>query len=145
MPIPDFNELGDLPAGVHRATLPEVLDRFGGQTLKRCRASEILARIYGLAAGLKLERFIIYSSYVTAKPDPQDVDIFLVMAEDFVLAGLSSDEQLLFSHAEAQDIFGASVFWVKSATSLANVEFLIDGWQMKRDQTRHGIIEVVSE
>ena len=29
MPLPDFNGAGDLPAGTHRATLDEVLTRFG--------------------------------------------------------------------------------------------------------------------
>jgi hypothetical protein len=144
MPMPEFNEIGDLPSGVHRATLREVLDRFGGQTLKRCRASETLAKIYETVSGFKLERFIIYGSYVTAKPDPQDVDVFLVMAEDFDVDEVSGEARLIFSHGEAQRKLKASIFWVSRASSLAGVEFLIDGWQTKRDQTRRGIIEVVS-
>lgn len=29
MPLPEFNEFGDLPAGVHPASLSEVVIRFG--------------------------------------------------------------------------------------------------------------------
>jgi hypothetical protein len=29
MALPEFNEAGDLPRGVHRATLDEVVRRFG--------------------------------------------------------------------------------------------------------------------
>jgi hypothetical protein len=35
MPLPDFNAAGDLPEGVHTATLDEVIARFNGQTSKR--------------------------------------------------------------------------------------------------------------
>jgi hypothetical protein len=31
MPIPEFDSEGDLPEGVHQATLVEVLERFGKQ------------------------------------------------------------------------------------------------------------------
>jgi hypothetical protein len=31
MPLPPFNESGDLPPGVHAATLEQVVGRFGGQ------------------------------------------------------------------------------------------------------------------
>ena len=37
MPLPEFNELGDLPAGVYRASWHEVVEHFGGGTQQlRC-------------------------------------------------------------------------------------------------------------
>jgi hypothetical protein len=35
MPLPDFNAAGDLPEGVQRATLDEVVARFRGRDAKR--------------------------------------------------------------------------------------------------------------
>jgi hypothetical protein len=35
MPLPAFDEQGDLPVGVHQATLDEVLTRFGHGTPQR--------------------------------------------------------------------------------------------------------------
>ena len=35
MPLPGFNEFGDLPEGRHGATLDEVLARFGAGTPQR--------------------------------------------------------------------------------------------------------------
>ena len=35
MPLPLLTEDGDLPIGVHQATLPEVLDRFGVGSAQR--------------------------------------------------------------------------------------------------------------
>ena len=43
-----------------------------------------LQQIYHLArATRKLERLILFGSYITAKLDPNDVDIILVMRDDF--------------------------------------------------------------
>ena len=35
MPLPPLTRIGDLPLGVHRASLQEVLDRFGAGSRKR--------------------------------------------------------------------------------------------------------------
>jgi hypothetical protein len=144
MSIPEFNNAGDLPVGVHRATIDEVVARFGSHTTRRQAVTAILLEIYRLVRDTgKLDRFIIYGSYVTAKPDPNDVDIFLVMTEDFELDELTGKTRIVFSHSQAQDELGASVFWVNRATSFANVEALIIGWQTKRNLSRRGIIEVM--
>jgi hypothetical protein len=84
MPLPEFDINGDLPVGVHLASLDEVLARFGQGTTQRETVTARLVRVHKLASATgKLERFIIFGSYVTAKPDPNDVDIILVMRDDF--------------------------------------------------------------
>jgi hypothetical protein len=43
-------------------------------------------RIYELASATdKLLRFVILGSYVTEKPAPNDIDILLVMRDDFAV------------------------------------------------------------
>jgi hypothetical protein len=49
MPWPAFNELGDLPVGVYRATLAEVIACFGLGTVQRVAITARLERIYELA------------------------------------------------------------------------------------------------
>ena len=84
MPLPAFDSRGDLPVGVHQATLAEVIERFGHGTPQREIVTARLIRIYELARRTgKLLRFVIFGSYVTTKPEPNDVDIILVMADDF--------------------------------------------------------------
>ena len=64
--------------------MEEILARFGGGTTQRQAVTERLQRIYHLAqTSGRLDRFVIYGSYITAKPEPGDVDIFLVMSEEF--------------------------------------------------------------
>ena len=73
---PEFNEHGDLPVGIHAATLDEVVEHFGA-TPRRAVVARRLERVCQLARSTgRLARFIIFGSFVTAKPEPNDVDIF---------------------------------------------------------------------
>jgi len=141
---PAFNELGDLPVGVYRATLAEVIAPFGHGTAQRTAITARLERIYALARRTDaVQRFIIFGSYVTAEPNPRDVDIFLVMRGGFQPRDALSEAQRLFRHDTAQSELGASIFWVNAETSFADTEDLIIGWQTRRDLQRRGIVEVV--
>ena len=80
MPVPPPTSSGDLPLGVHRASLRELLDRFGVGSRQRLAVAERLERIYRLALTTgKLSRVVVFGSFVTDKPDPNDVDVFMVM------------------------------------------------------------------
>jgi hypothetical protein len=84
MPLPELRENGDLPPGVHPASLREVLDRFGVGSDRRKALALRLARVYRVAhASGHTARFVIFGSFVTNKADPNDVDIFLLMADTF--------------------------------------------------------------
>ena len=111
IPWPAFNELGDLPIGVYRATLAEVMAHFGHGTAQRVTVTARLERIYALARRTgAVQRFIIFGSYVTAEPNPRDVDIFLVMRCGFRPCEVPREAQLLFRHGAAQCELGASIF-----------------------------------
>ncbi|MDX6402590.1 MAG: hypothetical protein QOH70_45 [Blastocatellia bacterium] len=91
-----------------------------------------------------LDRFIIFGSFVTTKAHPNDVDILLVMRDDFVLSDCSEETRKLFDHAEAETEFGASIFWIRpSMLVLDTLEDFILYWQIKRDLGRRGIVEVI--
>ena len=88
---------------------------------------------------------MIFGSYVTAKPDPNDVDVILVMDDDFHRDEMPLEMQGLFDHAVAQARFGASVFWVKPSALIGDqVDDFVAHWQVKRDSSKRGIVEVVS-
>jgi hypothetical protein len=144
VPLPSFNSDGELPEGVHQATLGEVIARFGTGTPQRQAVTARLLHLYTLVKATNhLERFIIFGSYVTSKLAPNDVDIFLVMAEAFDVNDWGEETRAVFAHAQARNRFGASVFWVTRSTSMTNIESLLTAWQTTRDQTRRGIVEVI--
>ena len=45
---PEFDDNGDLPAGVHQATLTEILQNFGTENVQRARLGQRLERVYTL-------------------------------------------------------------------------------------------------
>ena len=141
---PDFNEDGDLPPGIHRATLSEVIEHFGKGTPQRSVMARRLERIYDLVVQTgQLAHFIIFGSFVTAKPAPGDIDIFMMMENSFDVSQLSHEVALVFDHNAAQDYEGASIFWIRRLAALEGERAAIAYWQIKRDGRKRGIVEVV--
>jgi len=103
-----------------------------------------LKRIYALVKGTgHLARFILFGSFVTAKPAPNDVDIFLLMENSFDAGQVSGETAILFDHSAAQNYFGASIFWVRRLAALEGEQATVEHWQIKRDGGKRGIVEVV--
>ena len=146
MALPPFDRTGDLPPGVHHADLDEVLDRLGGAPAKRRAVAQRLARIYRLAVSTgHLARFIVFGSFVTAKDEPGDVDVFLLMDDAFRVADLTGEARVLFDHQAAQAVLGASVFWVRRLAALGGEDEAVGYWQVKRDGGKRGIVEIILE
>jgi hypothetical protein len=144
MPLPEFNEFGDLPEGIHPVSLAEVVARFGSGTTQRSAVTARLHRIVELAARTgRLDRLIIFGSYVSDVSEPNDVDVILVMRDDFRSEECPAESAVLFDHARANDELGASVFWVRPDMLLSEpLERFLAFWQTKRDGRRRGIVEI---
>jgi uncharacterized protein DUF6932 len=144
MPLPDFNQFGDLPEGTYQASLAEVLARFESGTPQRKAVSERLKRIRQLAIATgHLDRLLVFGSYVSDVSEPNDVDIILVMRDDFRSETCPRESSVLFDHARAHDELGASVFWVRPEMLLGEpLEQFLAFWQTKRDGRRRGIVEI---
>lgn len=146
MSFPPFISTGDLPYGIHRATLREILEHFGTGSPKRRVNALRLERIYRLAAATGLlRRFVVFGSFVTAKPEPNDIDVFMLMEDSFDADQLTGESCLLFDHATAQTYFGGSVFWFRCLAAFQGEEAAIKQWQIKRDGTERGIVEIRKE
>ena len=146
MALPAFNEDGDLPPGVHRATMQEILSRFGQGSVQRRAVVDRLNRIYHLATSTRqVARFVVFGSFITAKSDPNDVDVILIMEDAFDLSSVSGEAALLFQHMEADAHFGASVFWAKRSGALGGEQAMVEYWQVRREGGRRGIVEIVPE
>lgn len=138
--LPPLNEHGDLPAGVHVADWTEVQQRFGTGSKVRLHAFETLKRLHELATATgALRTFYVFGSFVSTTPEPRDVDVVLVMSRDFRLEDCPPQSRALFSHLAAQVRFGATIFWFREETMPQD---LMRAWQVKRDGTLRGILEV---
>ncbi|QDU24073.1 DUF6932 family protein [Urbifossiella limnaea] len=146
MGLPAFNADGDLPPGVYLVTLADALARFGRGSAQRQVVAGRLARIHGLAASTgRLARFVVFGSFVTAKPDPRDVDVVLLMDDGFDVTATADDVAAVFDHAEADARLGASVFWATRSGAFGGEQAMIEYWQTRRDGRLRGILEIVPE
>ncbi len=146
MALPQPNDDGDLPPGLHVATLSEVLDRFGQGSVQRRAVADRLSRVYHLALSTgQLGRFVVFGSFITAKPEPNDVDVVLMMEDTFDLTSVAGEAALLFQHLDAAAHFGASVFWARRSTAIDGEQAMIEYWQVRREGGRRGIVEIVLE
>lgn len=143
MALPDFSETGDLPCGVHQASLSETVARFGTGSDRRRLLALRLERIHRLAWQTgHLARFVVFGSFVTDKDEPNDVDVFMIMDDNFDVASLVGEVRLLFHHSAAQDHFGCSVFWIRRLAAIGGEQGAIEDWQVKRDGAKRGIVEI---
>lgn len=75
--IPDFDERGNLPPGIHTATWDELVARYGITPRRLAQLAGLKRALDSLrAAGCK--RAYIDGSFVADKDDPQDFDASVV-------------------------------------------------------------------
>lgn len=87
----------------------------------------------------------MFGSFVTNKPEPNDVDIFMLMEDAFDSAQLSGEEAIIFDNMAAQNSEGASVFWIRRLAAIGGEQAALEDWQIKRNRSRRGIVEVTTD
>ena len=73
------------------------------------------------------------------------MDVFLIMEDTFDTTSLTGEAQVLFEHAAAQAFFGGGVFWLHRLAAYSSEQAAIEDWQITRDGSRRGILEIVPE
>src|SRR5436853_278688 len=139
--IPSFRPDGYLPEGLHLATEADVTFRFGSSSPRRRRLALRLRRWVELARQVKARRLLIDGSFVSAKPEPHDIDAVILLPEDFQMqvergidAALELEQMLLTRRPE--EIFAAE----DDADWNAWVEFF--SRTRESDGRRKGLVEI---
>ena len=120
------------------------MSRFGSGSAQRQTVTNRLLRIFELARATGyLDRLVVFGSYVSDVDDPNDVDVILVMRDEFRSEGCPAESAVLFDHARADDELRASVFWVRPDMLLGEpLEQFLAFWQTKRDGRCRGVVEI---
>jgi hypothetical protein len=82
--IPNLNDDGYLPPGIHQATIDEVVERFGVGSDDRVAEGQSLQWLIPMCRRAGIVRLIVGGSFVTDRSEPRDVDCILVPGPDFV-------------------------------------------------------------
>ena len=86
--LPPLNDHGNLPPGIHLASVEEVVERFGGASAEREVETRELVELIAWARQHGVRRIIINGSFVTSKRQPNDVDLV-------VLPGAGSEQAVI--------------------------------------------------
>ena len=81
--LPPFDDVGNLPPGIHLCTVAELVARFGsGSEERESEISELLDFIEAAKAAGVI-RLIVNGSFVTGKLSPNDVDVVFLPGPDY--------------------------------------------------------------
>jgi hypothetical protein len=131
--IPDFDDRGYLPAGVHGATLDEIGQRFGQETELRRVQMESLRWLVEQARKAFIARIIVNGSFVTDILEPNDVDCVLLAA-----AEMKPDDPAVI------DLLKDLPFISKQVVDQAGFELFVERFfATDRDLIPKGMIEVL--
>jgi hypothetical protein len=141
--LPDLTAEGELPPGVHLADWQEFQARFCSSSPRRVWLESRLRTLIALAAtNGRLRRLFVWGSFVTAKQSPQDVDLLLIMDEDFEVERLAAPAQAIFDSVRAKLMFESDVFWARSSIGPEMLDLWLDTYQTSRSFRKRGIVEV---
>lgn len=141
--LPELTIDGELPPGVHSADWQECISRFGNSSPRRLWLSGRLRTILELAgSGGRLRRVFVWGSFVTAKPAPRDLDILLIMSDDFEVAQMSAAAQAVFDSTRAKLQFESDVFWARASIGKEVLDLWLDTYQTSRSFRKRGIVEL---
>lgn len=130
--IPDFDEHGYLPVGVHPASFDEIESRFGRQSEIRRVQTESLRWLVDLAKRAGVQRLIINGSFVTDQLEPNDIDCALLVGE-----GFPRDKEA------DREILGGLPFLEIALIGREDFDYLVDTlFATDRQRIPKGVVEV---
>ena len=138
MPIPELRPDGYLPEGLFLATETEVEATFGRVNVQRQTLMRRLSYFLQLARAAGVLRFFVNGSFVTAKPEPGDVD-----AVRLVPAGWSAETSVA-----TRELYEVALARLPKELFIAYSESRWDQWveffgrTRESDGRRKGLVEV---
>jgi hypothetical protein len=90
----------------------------------------------------KLLRVFVWGSFVTAKSAPRDLDVLLIMAEDFEVDQVAKASRVVFDSLRAKLMFEADVFWSRSSIGEELLQIWLQTYQISRNLRKRGIVEL---
>jgi hypothetical protein len=141
--LPELTPEGDLPGGIHTAGWQDLRSCFGQATPRRVWLFGQLHALVELAAKTgKLRHVFLWGSFVTTKPAPNDLDILLIMDEDFEVERIAPPAQEIFDSTRAKLRFEADVFWARVSIGPEVLEMWLETYQTSRTFRKRGIVEL---
>jgi hypothetical protein len=145
--IPPLNEHGLLPVGIYECSLAEIEERFGSfQTNERRPAlfERLSAYVNEAKSTQQALALMIDGSFVTAKASPGDIDLVLVVPDDFTPTDeLTPFVYNVFSKKRVARLYGFDLVAVVEDNTTEYAESVVFFQQVKDNPTlKKGILRV---
>mgnify|MGYP001617611809 CR=1 FL=1 len=131
--IPPFDDNGYLPPGVYRASLDEIVARFGQESEMREAQAESVRWLVDLAKRAGVARVVLNGSFVTDVLEPNDVDCVLLIEP-----GFPTD-----AAAEAELVEGLPFLEIKLVRQEGFDEYVHEFFATDRHHVPKGMVEVI--
>ena len=93
--LPPFDDVGNLPPGIHACSVDELIARFGSGSEEREAEISELEQFIEAARTAGVRRLLVNGSFVTGKLAPNDVDVVFLPGPDYPRAGPRLDDEEL--------------------------------------------------
>jgi len=144
--LPVHAEQGSLPPGIHRASPEDIAARYGRfqHTTRRPQLVTLLREFIAEVRQCRwVRRLFLSGSFVTAKDEPNDIDVLVVFERNVNLTTLLPHEYNVLYPRGALRRFGPAIdLHVVEAESEA-MERLLRFFQRDRRGNTVGIVEVI--
>ena len=93
--LPEFDIDGDLPPGIHQPTLDELEQRLGRFVAsdRRINVFTLFKQLMTIARSSGIvDRLVVGGSFVTAKPEPNDLDVVIILSVDVDFEALTPSQ-----------------------------------------------------
>jgi len=144
--LPPLNEQGLLPPGIHEGSFEEIREKFGSFQSSDQRPqlwSRLAEFIRAAKASSLIKEIVLNGSFVTAKPDPNDIDMIAVVAADHDFdADLPPYQYNLLAARRVRSRFGFDIVVVRNGSEQFNqaIEFFVQVRQ--KPGLRKGLLRI---
>jgi hypothetical protein len=145
--IPEFCSNGLLPTGIHSCELDDIYNAFvciNDKTIREDLYKRLVSYIEKIKkAEIPCKSLLIDGSYVTAKPNPSDIDLAIVVPHDYYPRSYTQDHYDVM-HAETAKIkFGFNTFTVyEESNGFDEMVNFFQGVQCPNNNLKKGILRV---
>ena len=142
--IPDFDANGNLPPGIHVASLQEVEERFAifDRSDRRLRLFQHLKRVLTDIRQIAfVTRIFIAGSFVTSAPEPNDFDCLIVLDPETVNIELRPFEYQVLNRRTALKTFEGDVIAVLEGSAFHDEYLKL--FQHDRKNNPKGLVEIL--
>jgi uncharacterized protein DUF6932 len=144
--LPELDIDGDLPPGIHHATLDELEQRLSRFVVSDRRISLFgwFKQLVAMAQGSGIvDRLVIGGSFVTSKPEPNDIDLVIILSKDVDFEVLTPSQYSVTDRRALRRVLkteALDVITVRNGTS--RMDLVLEFFQSKRDNKQVGVVEV---